>query len=655
MRTRLTVLIILVVCLIISGALIFATLDTLSAAENEYILLKNYTERNAVIMAGLTDRGMALEDARFDPLMEQGLIELEKAFTESGGDPAGFNLTPWKERFSFRTNGEIDLYIINESGIIVATTYPDVAGLDFKRTPAFFSTLSNVRNGSAFRADRLVPSWASVNATGVHGTFRKFAYYPSADHRYVLEMGIISPIYTASRQELSYQVMADGLMHDNHLVSSIRIYDIYRNILASTGSPVLASNSPELVLRLETALKEKATTEYRNPLGDSVTRYQYIDLWNNNTVTDPSVVMELTYRTTPLTSALKDVLERYFIIGLASIALGAVIAFLSSRRLSHEVRRMVRDIEVIANGSLDHRIGMTDTEEFQDLTRNINLMVGRIREYSAEIEKERSERSIAARIQQAFLPRDIPQVQGYQIDAFSRPAREVGGDFYDIIPLSEGQVGLLIADVSGKGLPASLYMAFSRTIVRTMAGLSRKACRIIARSNTEFCDDAGEVAFVTLFFGILDPPKGQLTYTNAGHNPPILIRADGHLERLSPTGPAIGIDPDSVFLERQVLLHEGDLLVLYTDGISEAMDKKGRILGENHLEEMIIGLSGLPPSEVIRQIRNEVDNFVNGADQSDDITLMVVVVSPQGGENTGNNNFSGFPPADGTPGQKASE
>jgi serine phosphatase RsbU (regulator of sigma subunit) len=627
LRTRLTILTLLVICLIVTGALVFATLDTLSATENEYILLKNYTERNAIIMAGLTDRGMALEDARFDPLMEKGLRELEEAFTDSGGDPAGFNLTPWKSWFSSWINGEIDLYIINESGIIVATTHPDVAGLDFRRAPAFFSTLSEVRNGSAFKADRFVPSWASANATGVHGTIRKFAYYPSADHRYVLEMGVISPLYTTSRQELSYQVMADGLMQDNHLVSSIRIFDIYRNILATTGSPVLANNSPELTLRLETALRERTTTEYRNPSGDSVTRYQYIDLSNNNTVTDPSIVMELTYRTTPLTSAVKGVLERYFIIGLVSIILGAVIAFFSSRRLSQEVRRMVGDIEVIANGSLDHRIGLTATAEFQDLTRNINLMVSKIREYSAEIEKERSERSIAARIQQAFLPKEIPQVQGYQIDAFSRPAREVGGDFYDIIPLSEGQVGLMIADVSGKGLPASLYMAFSRTIVRTMARMSRKACRIISRSNTEFCDDAGEVAFVTLFFGILDPVSGQLTYTNAGHNPPLLLRADGQLERLSPTGPAIGIDSESVFSERQILLHEGDLLVLYTDGISEAMDESGRILGESRLEARIIGLSGLPPSEVISLIRKEVEDFVDGASQSDDITLMAVVVS----------------------------
>ncbi len=630
MRTRLTILTILVICLIVTGTIVFATLDTLSATENEYILLKNYTERNAVIMAGLTDRGMALEDARFDPLMEKGLRELEEAFTESGGDPAGFNLTPWKSWFSSWINGEIDLYIINESGIIVATTNPDVEGLDFRRAPAFFSTLSEVRNGSTFKADRFVPSWASANATGVHGTIRKFAYYPSADHRYVLEMGVISPLYTASRQELSYQVMADGLMQDNRLVSSIRIFDIYRNILATTGSPVLANNSPELTLRLESALRERTTTEFRNPSGDSVTRYQYIDLSNNNTVTDPSIVMELTYRTTPLTSAVKGVLERYLIIGVVSIILGAVIAFFSSRRLSQEVRRMVGDIEVIANGSLDHRIGLTTTAEFQDLTRNINLMVGRIREYSAEIEKERSERSIAARIQQAFLPKEIPQVQGYQIDAFSKPAREVGGDFYDIIPLTEGQVGLMIADVSGKGLPASLYMAFSRTIVRTMASMSRKACRIISRSNTEFCNDAGEVAFVTLFFGILDPARGQLTYTNAGHNPPLLLRADGQLERLSPTGPAIGIDPESVFSERLIVLHEGDLLVLYTDGISEAMDENGRIFGESRLEARITGLSGLPPSDVISRIRKEVEDFVDGANQSDDITLMAVVVSTHG-------------------------
>ena len=248
-----------------------------------------------------------------------------------------------------------------------------------------------------------------------------------------------------------------------------------------------------------------------------------------------------------------------------------------------------------------------------------------------EVERKNTELAIAAEIQQSFLPDTISQIEGYDIAARSVMAKEVGGDFFDVIPLEviplgKGQLGIMIADVSGKGIPAALFMALSRIVVRVNATwYGRRPAAAIRDANTIISNDAKSGMFVTLFYGFLDAATSTLTYVNAGHNPPIHFHAaDGTLTELSATGIAVGALPDAAYTQESVQLVPGDMLVLYTDGITEAENANLEMFGVERLEKTILASRGLSANELVRVILDAVRSFTGDHPQSDDITLMIV-------------------------------
>jgi len=248
-----------------------------------------------------------------------------------------------------------------------------------------------------------------------------------------------------------------------------------------------------------------------------------------------------------------------------------------------------------------------------------------------DIERKNTELAIAAEIQQSFLPDTIPRIEGYEIAARSVMAKEVGGDFFDVIPLEvvplgKGQLGVMIADVSGKGIPAALFMALSRIVVRVNATWYRgQADAAIRDANAIIANDAKSGMFVTLFYGFLDAGSRSLTYVNAGHNPPIHFHAaDGSLTDLPATGIAMGVLPDSAYTQQTVPMPPGDLLVLYTDGITEAENPDLAMFGTERLEAIIRSSRGLSADAVCQAILAAVKEFSGDRPQSDDITLMVI-------------------------------
>ncbi|WP_321504436.1 SpoIIE family protein phosphatase [uncultured Methanoregula sp.] len=243
-----------------------------------------------------------------------------------------------------------------------------------------------------------------------------------------------------------------------------------------------------------------------------------------------------------------------------------------------------------------------------------------------EMERKNTELAIAAEIQQSFLPDKITQIEGFDIAAMSVMAKEVGGDFFDLIPLSGRRLGIMIADVSGKGIPAALFMALSRIVVRVNATwYNAHPAGAIRDSNTIITEDSRQGMFVTLFYGILDSEKRILTYVNAGHNPPVIHRAaGGTFEELPATGIAIGATLDATYTAETVPLAPGDVMVMYTDGITEAENARQDMFGEDRFREVIARSSGLTADEITKQILSEVRNFCGNQPQSDDITLMVI-------------------------------
>ncbi|OPX64610.1 PP2C family protein-serine/threonine phosphatase [Methanoregula sp. PtaB.Bin085] len=248
-----------------------------------------------------------------------------------------------------------------------------------------------------------------------------------------------------------------------------------------------------------------------------------------------------------------------------------------------------------------------------------------------EMERKNTEIAIAAEIQQSFLPDTITQIPGYDIAGKSVMAKEVGGDFFDVIPLEvvpmgTGRLGIMIADVSGKGIPAALFMALSRIVVRVNATwYGQQPSAAIRDSNTIIANDSKSGMFVTLWYGLLESATRKLIYVNAGHNPPIHFRAaDRSLAELPATGIAMGVMDDAGYTQESVDLAQGDILILYTDGITEAENENLEMFGTERLQQVILASSELSANAICTEILNAVKNFTGSHPQSDDITLMVI-------------------------------
>lgn len=249
--------------------------------------------------------------------------------------------------------------------------------------------------------------------------------------------------------------------------------------------------------------------------------------------------------------------------------------------------------------------------------------------YQSALARERLERelTLARGIQNSFLPADVPRLDGWAFVASLEPARYVSGDFYDFIPLPEGHWGVLVADVADKGMPAALYMALARTLIRAHApehAGNPAACLLAA--NDQILADTQADSFVTVFYGVLDPASGEMAFCNAGHNPPYWCRRNGEAPPapLKTPGMPLGILPGVELGNGRVRLTPGDRLVLYTDGVTEAHDDALDEFGDERLLAEIANPDDLAAAELHRRIHAAVREFVGRAPQSDDLTLLIV-------------------------------
>jgi GAF domain-containing protein len=256
------------------------------------------------------------------------------------------------------------------------------------------------------------------------------------------------------------------------------------------------------------------------------------------------------------------------------------------------------------------------------------------------VERERLEREmqLAREIQQAFLPQNIPKLTGWDLQAYWRPARQVSGDFYDFFPLPKDRLGLLIADVADKGMPAALFMTLVRTLVRASVQELESPAQVIRRVNDLLVPDSLGGMFVTLAYGVLDLKTGSLKFANAGHNPPLVVHRPCRIERLERTGMALGVEAGALIEESQYQIERGELLVLYTDGVTESFSPQGEMFGEERLSQLIEDLvrCGQPPDasprisagEIIKEIDQKVIEFTGETLPHDDLTLVVLKRNP---------------------------
>lgn len=293
-------------------------------------------------------------------------------------------------------------------------------------------------------------------------------------------------------------------------------------------------------------------------------------------------------------------------------------------------------IPLIAKGTLVGAMLVDRGAEIGVPHRRMNILNGiahqaalaietaRLQAESTERQRLERELEVAQRIQRSFLPQQLPQLPGWQIATFYRAARQVGGDFYDFIPLKSGKWGIVIADVADKGVPAALFMALCRTNIRAAAFSREDPVETLTRVNELLLSDSRSDMFVTVWYGVWDPISGEMSYANTGHNPPLLLSASGTSMELMAKGIALGV-VDKLKLERKrIVLSDGDVLVAYTDGITDALRSDGTEFGLIGLQSTANNVREDDAEVISQRITATLDAFIGDEPQFDDVTLIVL-------------------------------
>jgi serine phosphatase RsbU (regulator of sigma subunit) len=239
-------------------------------------------------------------------------------------------------------------------------------------------------------------------------------------------------------------------------------------------------------------------------------------------------------------------------------------------------------------------------------------------------ERLETEMQLARQIQQAFIPEQLPQPAGWELAARWKTARQVGGDFYDVIELPEHRLGLFIADVADKGMPAALFMALTRTLVRAAVVETPSPADALRHVNDLLMPDTRQGMFVTAVYAVLDPETGEFTYANAGHNPPLWVCASGKIERLTRTGMALGVLESGLISEKSIRIAPGESILLYTDGLTEAFSPDGDLFGEARLREAVQAVASPSAEAMLDTVESRLNEFIASEPLSDDLTMLAV-------------------------------
>lgn len=309
-----------------------------------------------------------------------------------------------------------------------------------------------------------------------------------------------------------------------------------------------------------------------------------------------------------------------------------------SKNFSSPIIRLCEATKSIGRGNFDLSVDKNSNDEIGELAKSFNSMARNLKRYmknlkktTAEKEKVHSELMIANRIQKSMLPCIFPAFPGrndFDIYAVMNPAREVGGDFYDFFFIDENRLALVIADVSDKGVSAALFMVVAKILIKNQLQNGDFPAEVLKIVNNRLCENNEVGMFVTCFLGIFDIKSGKFTYANAGHNPPFLYRKSEENCTIitSPHGLVLGGTPNISYLQSETYLYPGDFLFLYTDGVTEAANKKGRLFSQQKLEEIVnsCGKKNVTIQDLIFDIKSEINNFIGKTAVSDDITMLAL-------------------------------
>ncbi|HIP83703.1 MAG TPA: HAMP domain-containing protein [Desulfocapsa sulfexigens] len=332
-------------------------------------------------------------------------------------------------------------------------------------------------------------------------------------------------------------------------------------------------------------------------------------------------------------SSLNSKVAIFGIIGF--LALAMLITGLA-HRITHPLRRLTASANDMASGNLDailpkavsqDEVGEL-TNSFQIMRDNINSYIANLTETTAAKERIESELRIAHDIQMSILPKlfpAFPDRSEFDIHASIEPAKEVGGDLYDFFFIDDSHFCFLVGDVSGKGVPAAFFMAVTKTLLKVVAKRRLDPGEVLTKVNSDLAEDNDSCMFVTLFLAIMNINNGDVQYASAGHNPPLILHKGKDAEWIPPQNELVaGIMDDTVYTTRSLTMNQGDTIFIYTDGVTEAMNKEQALYSEDRLVEVINQCHGKTSEQMVGMVDNSLKDFTGGAEQSDDITMLAM-------------------------------
>jgi phosphoserine phosphatase RsbU/P len=327
----------------------------------------------------------------------------------------------------------------------------------------------------------------------------------------------------------------------------------------------------------------------------------------------------------------------FLIIELVALVMGLALA----RSITSSIHELFMGTERVRQGDFTHRINISTKDQLGELAGSFNQMTGSIETLlltAAEKKRLEEELRIARQIQMSLLPRGQLDIPGLGVTALCVPAREVGGDYYDFFPLGPGRLGVLIADVAGKGTSAALYMAELKGLIMALSQTYQSPRQLLIEANRILSDNIDSRSFITMTYAVIDLVNGVMTYARAGHTPLIYLpgpsAAVQGAQVLVPSGMVLGLRIDGAVTkfndlleEKQIPLHTGDIIVFYTDGITEAMNADSDLFGDSRLSKIVEEHGHLESGELRERIIREIEAFVGGADQHDDMTMILIKVT----------------------------
>lgn len=330
--------------------------------------------------------------------------------------------------------------------------------------------------------------------------------------------------------------------------------------------------------------------------------------------------------------AVAHVAQLILYITLIALVLGILSSSLLVRWLLNPLKNLSAGVSFLATGNFEHKIDISSKDELGELAYAFNDMTGRLKQAQLEqIEKEKfkKELQIAHEIQDFLLPKTIPDLPGFELRSYYSPAKEIGGDYFDYFQLNDRLLGIVVADVSGKGIPGSLGMVMTRSLLRSQVQGNPSPSRVLSQTNVLFRENMKKGMFVTMFYAILDLETRVLRCANAGHLPLLVARSSTRQVEVIPSnGVALGIAAGSKFeqylKDQTVMLETGDIVVIYTDGVNEATNSSGEQFGIERINSCLLESLKLPAGDVVNKICQRVTEFSGIVEPADDITLLAL-------------------------------